>query len=139
MRAAEKEAKVGISSHRCHDSFSLPPRPGHLRGAKKASSRGQPHRVPSSDADQGTRAQGRQVVRLRDTNRPADEAAAAVVCIIYVSGFGPGNSSHYRESDVHKLNDSKEYLAAFASKYKKMELRVDAHQRTQIEMEENAA
>ncbi|TFK92128.1 hypothetical protein K466DRAFT_481303 [Polyporus arcularius HHB13444] len=45
----------------------------------------------------------------------------------------------YEESDVHKLNDSKEYLAAFASKYKKMELRVDAHQRTQMEMEENAA
>ncbi|KAI0721023.1 Hamartin protein-domain-containing protein [Cerioporus squamosus] len=43
------------------------------------------------------------------------------------------------ESDVHKLNDSKEYLAAFASKYKKMELRVDAYERTQMEMEENTA
>lgn len=27
-----------------------------------------------------------------------------------------------RESDVQKLNDNKEYLTAFASKYRKMEL-----------------
>lgn len=48
-------------------------------------------------------------------------------------------SLHYRESDVQKLNDSKEYLAAFASKYKKMELKVDAYEKTHMDMEKNAA
>ncbi|KAI0748197.1 hypothetical protein C8Q80DRAFT_1219448 [Daedaleopsis nitida] len=43
------------------------------------------------------------------------------------------------ESDVQKLNDSKEYLAAFASKYKKMELSVEAHEKALLEMEEGAA
>lgn len=45
----------------------------------------------------------------------------------------------YRESDVQKLNDSKEYLAAFASKYKKMELSVEAHEKALLDMEEAAA
>ncbi|KAI0780854.1 Hamartin protein-domain-containing protein [Trametes elegans] len=43
------------------------------------------------------------------------------------------------ESDVHKINDSKEYLAAFASKYRKMELRLDAVDNMQSDMEHNAA
>lgn len=45
----------------------------------------------------------------------------------------------HRESDVQKLNDSKEYLIAFASKYRKMELRVDAYQKTLDEKEADAA
>ncbi|KAI0374969.1 hypothetical protein BV20DRAFT_1033007 [Pilatotrama ljubarskyi] len=43
------------------------------------------------------------------------------------------------ESDVHKINDSKEYIAAFASKYRKMELRLDGLESTEMEMEQNAA
>ncbi|KAI0636896.1 hypothetical protein C8Q77DRAFT_1215790 [Trametes polyzona] len=43
------------------------------------------------------------------------------------------------EADVHKINDSKEYLAAFASKYRKMELRLDAFENAQIESERTAA
>lgn len=44
-----------------------------------------------------------------------------------------------READVHKINDSKEYLAAFASKYRKMEFRLDAFENAQVETEQNAA
>ncbi|KAL1944505.1 hypothetical protein VTO73DRAFT_2935 [Trametes versicolor] len=43
------------------------------------------------------------------------------------------------EADVHKINDSKEYLAAFASKYRKMEFRLDAFENAQVEAEQNAA
>ncbi|KAI0362191.1 hypothetical protein OH77DRAFT_1515479 [Trametes cingulata] len=43
------------------------------------------------------------------------------------------------ESDVHKINDSKEYIAAFASKYRKMELRLDAFESNEMHMEQDAA
>ncbi|KAI0670310.1 hypothetical protein C8Q78DRAFT_1191212 [Trametes maxima] len=43
------------------------------------------------------------------------------------------------ESDVHKINESKEYLAAFTSKYRKMELRLEASEHTQLKMDEAAA
>ncbi|KAI8998572.1 hypothetical protein BD414DRAFT_533409 [Trametes punicea] len=43
------------------------------------------------------------------------------------------------ESDVHKINDSKEYLAMFTSKYRKMELLLHASQQAQVEMEQYAA
>lgn len=36
---------------------------------------------------------------------------------------------------MHKINDSKEYLAAFTSKYKKMELRLEVYSKTHEEME----
>ncbi|KAI0831375.1 hypothetical protein BC628DRAFT_1311767 [Trametes gibbosa] len=42
------------------------------------------------------------------------------------------------EADVHKINDSKEYLAAFVSKYRKMELRLDAYENSQVETEQSA-
>ncbi|KAH9856954.1 hypothetical protein C2E23DRAFT_806091 [Lenzites betulinus] len=42
------------------------------------------------------------------------------------------------EADVHKINDSKEYLAAFASKYRKMELRLDAYENCQSETDQSA-
>ena len=51
----------------------------------------------------------------------------------------PDISSRSRESDVQKLNNNKEYLAIFDSEYKKMALRVDAYEKTQMELEENAA
>ena len=51
----------------------------------------------------------------------------------------PDFSPRSRESDVQKLNNNKEYLAVFDSEYKKMALRVDAYEKTQIELEENAA
>ena len=43
-----------------------------------------------------------------------------------------------READVQKINDSKDHLAAFASKYRKMELRLEAHERTERELDEFA-
>ncbi|TBU50853.1 hypothetical protein BD309DRAFT_1025514 [Dichomitus squalens] len=43
------------------------------------------------------------------------------------------------ESDVQKLNDSKEYLIAFASKYRKMELRLEAYEKTLGQMDASAA
>ena len=51
----------------------------------------------------------------------------------------PDSSPRSRESDVQKLNNNKEYLAVFDSEYKKMALRVDAYEKTQMELEENAA
>lgn len=51
----------------------------------------------------------------------------------------PDISPRSRESDVQKLNNNKEYLAVFDSEYKKMALRVDAYEKTQMELEENAA
>ena len=53
--------------------------------------------------------------------------------------FDPDISPRSRESDVQKLNNNKEYLAVFDSEYKKMALRVDAYEKTQLELEENAA
>lgn len=50
-----------------------------------------------------------------------------------------GSNGTRREADVHKINDSKEYLAAFASKYRKMEFRLDAFENAQVEAEQNAA
>ncbi len=41
-----------------------------------------------------------------------------------------------RESDVQKLNDNKEYLTAFASKYRKMELLLDSHEKMLAEVSE---
>ncbi|KAI0665193.1 hypothetical protein C8Q70DRAFT_942766 [Cubamyces menziesii] len=43
------------------------------------------------------------------------------------------------EADVHKINNSKEYLAAFTSKYRKMELRLHATEQAQIQMQQEAA
>ncbi|CDO69547.1 hypothetical protein BN946_scf184785.g52 [Trametes cinnabarina] len=43
------------------------------------------------------------------------------------------------ETDVHKINDTNEYLAMFTSKYKKMELLLQASQQAQADMGENAA
>ena len=51
----------------------------------------------------------------------------------------PDISPRSRESDVQKPNNNKEYLAVFDSEYKKMALRVDAYEKTQMELEENAA
>ena len=45
----------------------------------------------------------------------------------------------FRESDVQKLNDTKVHLAAADSKYRKMELRLEAYEATQLEMEQAAA
>ncbi|KAI0647121.1 hypothetical protein C8Q79DRAFT_1000140 [Trametes meyenii] len=42
------------------------------------------------------------------------------------------------ESDVHRINESKEYLAAFTSKYRKMELRLEASEHAQSMMDETA-
>lgn len=41
-----------------------------------------------------------------------------------------------RESDVQRLNDNKEYLTAFASKYRKMELLLESHEKTLAEVSE---
>lgn len=41
----------------------------------------------------------------------------------------------HRESDVQKLNESKDTLAAFASKYRKMELRLESHEKLQVELD----
>lgn len=41
-----------------------------------------------------------------------------------------------RESDVQKLNDQNEFLRVFASKYKKMELRLDNYQQIQRDFED---
>lgn len=38
---------------------------------------------------------------------------------------------------MQKLNDQAEYLQAFTSKYRKMELRLDSHEKIGAEMEEN--
>ena len=45
----------------------------------------------------------------------------------------------HRESDVQKLNDSKDHLAAFASKYRKMELRLESYEWLEREKDERAA
>ena len=45
----------------------------------------------------------------------------------------------FRDSDVQKLNDTKVHLAAADSKYRKMELRLEAYEATQLEMEQAAA
>ena len=43
-----------------------------------------------------------------------------------------------RETDVHKLNDQKEFLRVCESRYKKMELRVASHEAAQARMEEES-
>ncbi|KAI1795805.1 hypothetical protein LXA43DRAFT_989612 [Ganoderma leucocontextum] len=43
------------------------------------------------------------------------------------------------ESDVQKLNDNKEYLTAFASKYRKMELLLDSHEKALAEVNDRDA
>lgn len=43
-----------------------------------------------------------------------------------------------RESDTRRLNDQDEYLKAFTSRYHKMELRLEAYEQTQIQMDDEA-
>ncbi|EMD38392.1 hypothetical protein CERSUDRAFT_113551 [Gelatoporia subvermispora B] len=42
------------------------------------------------------------------------------------------------ELDVQKLNDQADYLQAFTSKYRKMELRLESHEKIQTDMEDKA-
>ncbi|KAH9946055.1 uncharacterized protein BXZ73DRAFT_86256 [Epithele typhae] len=43
------------------------------------------------------------------------------------------------ESDVQKLNNTKDHLEAFASRYRKMELRLEAHERVERDMQQHVA
>lgn len=48
------------------------------------------------------------------------------------------SESMYRESDTRRLNDQDEYLKAFTSRYHKMELRLEAYEKTQVQMDDEA-
>ena len=47
-------------------------------------------------------------------------------------------TNDYRDADVQKYKEQTETMKVLLSKYKKMELRLDAYEKTHSEMEEQA-
>lgn len=58
--------------------------------------------------------------------------------VVYPTSWRYRSLITFRETDVHTLNEQTEYIKVFTSNYKKMELRLESYEKTQIKMDEEA-